>query len=72
MSEDAYIKPSGKFPSTRDELVRRGYKFSNHAVCKFCGEDIEWWETPKSKKIPMNEMPVGTSEAEAHFGECKP
>jgi hypothetical protein len=42
-----------------------GYKHSGLAQCKGCGVDIEWWETPKGKKIPMNH---GT--AVPHWSTC--
>ena len=58
------------FPRTFDELKAADYKFSNDAICKGCGDDIEWWETPKGKKIPMNLMTAGSSPAVAHWSTC--
>jgi hypothetical protein len=53
------------FPSTIDELRQRKYKFEGESQCKGCGDDIEWWETPNGKKIPMDH---GT--ATPHWSTC--
>jgi hypothetical protein len=53
------------FPSTLEELKANGYKHLGEGRCRYCGEDIEWWETPRLKRIPMNH---GT--AVAHWKEC--
>lgn len=58
------------FPQTRDELIARGYKFSNHARCSGCNEEIEWFETPRGKKMPFDLMADGTSKAVTHFTTC--
>lgn len=59
------------FPRTRDGLVEAGYKYENHARCKGCGEEIEWWTTPNGRKIPMNHMQAPHSHALAHFSSCR-
>lgn len=58
------------FPKTADEMKDQGYRFDNDANCRGCGDEIEWWFTPGGKKIPMNPMPRGTSEAVAHWATC--
>jgi hypothetical protein len=58
------------FPKTMDDMKAAGYKFKDYAVCKGCGEDIEWWETPKGKNIPMNSMQRGNDEAVTHWVTC--
>lgn len=58
------------FPKTFDELKPAGYTFDNYAICRGCGDDIEWWITPTGKKIPMNPMSSGSSPAIAHFTTC--
>ena len=58
------------YPATLDDMKRSGYTFRNDAVCKGCGEDIEWWITPEGKYIPMNPMPRGVSDAKAHWSTC--
>jgi hypothetical protein len=58
------------FSRTRDEMVANGYKFSNHSRCKGCMVEIEWWETPRGKKMPFLLMPEGTSPAKTHFADC--
>ena len=58
------------FPKTLNEMKAFNYRFDNNAVCRGCGDDIEWWETPNGKKIPMNPMTGGDSEAVAHWATC--
>jgi|GEM_PF-1921877 len=53
------------FPTTMEELKAQGYKFGGEAQCKGCGEDIEWWTTPRGKKMPCD---VGT--ATPHWSTC--
>jgi len=56
------------FPQTIDELVKAGYVFSNDAACRGCGERIEWWETPKHKKMPMDVD--GDGNCVSHWSTC--
>lgn len=58
------------FAKTLDELKARGYQFKDYAVCRGCGDDIEWWDTPSGKHIPMNPMQRGSDEAVAHWATC--
>jgi len=58
------------FPQTFDEMKARGYQFDNDAIFRGCGDDIEWWITPTGKKIPMNPMTSGSSQAVAHWATC--
>jgi len=58
------------FPKTLDEMNAVGYKFDNHATCRGCGADIEWWITPRGSKLPMDPMERGSSEAVSHFATC--
>ena len=53
------------FPKTIEEMTASGYKHSGTAECRACRADIEWWETPSGKKIPMNH---GT--AIPHWSTC--
>lgn len=53
------------FPTTVEEMKEQGYKFSGEGKCRSCGADIEWWETPRDKKMPTNH---GT--AEPHWTTC--
>lgn len=50
------------FPTTIEELKAAGYKFEN------CGERIEWWITPRGKKMPMSVDESGN--CESHFSNC--
>jgi hypothetical protein len=58
------------FPATFDALKAAGYKFLDDAVCKGCGDEIEFWETPHHKRIPMNQMKSGSDPAISHFATC--
>jgi hypothetical protein len=58
------------FPKTFAELKSSGYRFDNHARCKGCDEEIEWWITPKERKMPFNLMPNADSPAVTHFTTC--
>lgn len=60
------------FPATRDRLIEAGYKFENHSKCSAeeCGAEIEWYTTPRGKKMPFNLMLNGDSPAVAHFVTC--
>lgn len=40
-------------PNTSNELRAMGYQFDNESNCRGCGERIEWWITPRGKKMPM-------------------
>lgn len=53
------------FATTIEELIEKGYKHSGTANCRGCGAAIEWWVTPKGKKIPMDH---GT--ANPHWASC--
>ena len=41
-------------PEKREDLVAMGYVFDNDAKCRGCGASIEWWLTPRDKKMPMS------------------
>lgn len=58
------------YPQTFDEMKSAGYRFDNHARCRGCGQEIEWWITPRGKKLPMNLMAESGSPAVAHFSTC--
>jgi hypothetical protein len=66
------VQQKGKnpFPKTFEALQAAGYRFDNHAKCRGCSADIEWWITPTGKKIPMDLMPEPTSEAKPHWATC--
>ena len=40
-------------PTSKGDLEALGYVFDNESHCRGCGEPIEWWITPKGKKMPM-------------------
>ena len=58
------------FPQDRDALIASGYKFENHGKCRGCDAELEWYTTPRGKKMPFNLMQNGNSPAIAHFVSC--
>lgn len=56
------------FPETTAELEAAGYKFLNDANCSGCGAAIQWWQTPKGKRMPMDVDLDGN--CESHFSTC--
>jgi hypothetical protein len=57
------------FPKTLEEMKQQGYKYKNDNVCE-CGDDVEWWETPRGFSMKFNPMEKGTSPAMPHNREC--
>ena len=68
-------------PTTREDLEARGYVFDNEANCRGCGQPIEWWITPRGKKMPMTvkevkdetkvfPQPVLRLERLPHWSDC--
>lgn len=58
------------FPPTFQALKDAGYRFDNHATCRRCRAEIEWWFTPTGGKMPFDLMPNADSPAVAHFVTC--
>ena len=60
------------FPKTFSELTGAGYSFLEHARCRgqHCQRDIEWWQTPKGKKIPLELMERPDSMVKPHWADC--
>ena len=56
------------FPETTDELVKAGYRFDNGANSRGCGAAIEWWITPRGKKMPLDVDSDGN--VESHWANC--
>lgn len=52
------------FPKTDEERLKAGYLYLNTSICRGCKRNIEWWETPNGKRIPLN------ADGEAHFSTC--
>jgi hypothetical protein len=61
------------FPKTRDELVHAGYVFSEHSICRgaTCKQEIEWWLTPRGRRMPFDLMQDGAARPVAHFTTCR-
>jgi hypothetical protein len=65
------------FPDNRKDLEAVGYEFINDGVCRGCGDPIQWYATPKDKRLPMSIKIVGTlaegnrrEVLEPHWGVC--
>lgn len=60
------------FPQTFSALMQAGYRFSNHAKCRGCHADIEWWTTPNDRKMPFDPMDETNEAAPAvsHHATC--
>lgn len=58
-------------PEKREDLVAMGYVFDNESKCRSCEAEIEWWITPRGKKMPMRVFQEhGESIRRAHFADC--
>jgi hypothetical protein len=64
-------------PDTSDGLKAAGYEYSDDGTCRGCGTQIEFWITPRGKKMPFNTKIVGTlaegnrrEVLECHFVSC--
>jgi hypothetical protein len=53
------------FPRTDTELHAQGYRFNSTGRCRGCQAEIEWWDTPRGKFIPLD---PGT--LEPHWATC--
>jgi len=42
-----------RIPEKKQDLEAAGYVFDNDARCRGCGAAIDWWITPRGKKMPM-------------------
>ncbi len=53
---------------SREELEAAGYRFLNTSRCagKDCRAEIDWYETPKGKKMPLDPDTL-----ETHWASCK-
>lgn len=53
------------FPKDTVELAIAGYKFSDDGHCRACGARIQWWITPKNRKMPLDAETLIP-----HWGTC--
>jgi len=56
-------------PRISDELKAFGYKFEGHGHCSRCGCAIEWYLTPRGKKLPLLPMAKGSDAVTPHWSE---
>jgi hypothetical protein len=68
-------------PTKREDLEALGYVYDNDARCRGCDAHIEWWITPKGKKMPFSVKEVKRDpdvffspsvqiERVPHFSDC--
>jgi hypothetical protein len=62
------IRSDGPKPKTREDLAAAGYLLSGSAKCKGCGAAIEWWMTPKARRMPFDVLKDGT--LASHWDHC--
>lgn len=56
---------------TKYEMLRAGYKFLSNAKCKSCSAAIEWWQTGRGKKIPLDPTPQSEhAPVRPHWATC--
>jgi hypothetical protein len=55
------------FPKILGELRTMGYKFEGHGRCNSCRVEIEWWLTPRAKKLPLNLMQKESDAVKPHW-----
>jgi hypothetical protein len=60
------------FPKTMGAMKDAGYQFIEHATCRgsHCRRMIEWWLSPKGKRMPFDLMPNASDQVTAHFATC--
>jgi len=61
-------------PDTRQDLEDVGYKYSGSGVCRGCGMLMQWFDTPRGKKMPFSVV-AGHEDSdpeiiEPHWGVC--
>lgn len=63
-------------PNRRNDLQSFGYSFLNLSSCSGCGAEIEWWNTPRGRKMPFDVKPANMDSEdsaeilEPHWGTC--
>lgn len=55
-------------PDNFADLTAFGYTFLNSGNCSSYQAPIQWWKTPKGKKMPMTVTPEGR--IVSHFTDC--
>lgn len=68
MDESVYKTTSRRnsgFPASFAELDAAGYIFKGNSLCRACGTEIRWYETPNKKKIPID-----ADAKQAHWSTC--
>lgn len=62
---------SVKFPASREELKKAGYKFEFARACKRCNAHLEFYRTPAKALSPMEAVIIdGVWLMDSHFKTC--
>ena len=56
-------------PRISDQLRAFGYIFEGHGKCSRCGCAVEWYITPRKKKLPVLPMAKGSDPVIPHWSE---
>lgn len=65
-----------KWPAASHQLRAEGYEFDNESTCRGCQAPIEWWITPKGKKMPLSRVKIGdqlkrnVEALQPHWADC--
>jgi hypothetical protein len=64
-------------PDNSNDLRTMGYTYDGEGTCRGCKAKLEWWITPRDKKMSMSTKIVGTlaegnrrEVLEPHWGVC--
>jgi hypothetical protein len=60
-------------PTSRRDLESFGYSKTNDSHCSGCGAEIEWWVTPRGKKMPFivtTNLALSLEVLTPHFADC--
>lgn len=52
------------FPQTETELAEAGYKYQGTGKCRKCQAEINWYETPKGRMMPLD------PDLKPHWSSC--
>ncbi len=60
-------------PDTRDDLEAVGYRYLSTSICRTCGKDLNWFQTPNGKRMGMSAI-EGTEDEDPQkleFHKCE-
>lgn len=57
-------------PDTLPELQIAGYRHDGVGRCSRCDARMEWFVTPKGRRMPFSLKPGTETKYQAHFASC--